>query len=77
MFTPTNSQTDNMRMLAALIESGDDIDVLELVELYRELGEFDKAQTLLPMLTADYEHEIKLQTKLIADRIQAPTLIER
>jgi hypothetical protein len=76
VFSPTTAQTDNMRMLAALIEPGDDIDVLELVELYRELGEFDKGQTLLPLVTADYEHEMKLQTRLIADRIQAPTLIE-
>ncbi len=76
VFTPTNSQTDNMRILAALIESADDMGVLELAELFRELGDFDKAQTLLPLFTADYEVEIKLQTRLIAERNQAPTLIE-
>ncbi len=76
VFSATTAQTDNMRMLAALIESGDDIDVLELVELYRELGEFDKAQALLPLVTVDYEHEIKLQTRLIAEHCRAPTLIE-
>ncbi len=76
VFRPTAAQTENMRKLATLIESGDDLDGLELVELYRELGDFEKAQTLLPLLTADYEVEIKLQTRLIAERNQAPTLIE-
>lgn len=76
VFIPTDAQTENMRILATLIESGDDLDVLELIELYRELGDFDKAQTLMPLLTADYEVEIKLQTRLIAERTQAPTLIE-
>jgi hypothetical protein len=76
VFSPTATQTENMRILAALIESVDDLDVIELLELYRELGDFDKAQSLLPLLTADYEVEIKLQTRLIAERNQAPTLIE-
>ncbi len=76
VFCPTDSQTQNMRILASLRESGDDIDVLELAELYRELGDFDKAQTLLQLLPPDYEVEIKLQTRLIAERNQAPALIE-
>jgi hypothetical protein len=76
VFTPTALQTENMRILATLIESVDDMDALELAELYRELGDFGKAQTLLPLLTADYEVEIKLQTRLIAERKQAPTLIK-
>jgi hypothetical protein len=73
VFSPAATQTENMHILASLIESGDDMDVLELVELYRELGDFDKAQKLLPLLTVDYEVEIKLQTRLIVERCQAPT----
>ncbi len=76
VFSPTSAQTENMRMLATLIESGDEMDLLELAELYRELCDFDKAQTFLPLLTADYEVEIKLQSRLIAERNQAPALIE-
>jgi hypothetical protein len=76
VFSPKTAQTDNMQKLAALIESDKDMDVLELAELYRELGDFDKAQTLLQLLPPDYEVEIKLQTRLIAERNQAPALIE-
>jgi hypothetical protein len=77
VFSPTHIQTENMRILTSLIESGDDIDALELVELYRELGDFGKAQTFLPLLTAGYDVEIKLQTRLIAERDQAPTIVRR
>lgn len=76
VFRPTATQTENMRILATLIESADDLDVIELLELYRELGDFEKAQTLLPLLTADYEVETMLQTRLIAERNKAPTLIK-
>ena len=76
VFTPTTDQTENMRILATLIESGDDMNVSELVEIYRELGEFDKAEVLLPLLPAGYETEAALQKELLAEKCQAPTLIK-
>lgn len=76
VFTPIPDQTENMRILATLIESGDDMNVAELVEIYRELGDFEKAEVLLPLLPEGYEIEAALQKKLLAEKCQAPTLIK-
>lgn len=76
VFTATTDQTENMRILATLIQSGDNMNVSELVEIYRELGDFDKAEVLLPLLPEGYETEAALQKKLLAEKCQAPTLIK-
>lgn len=76
VFTATPDQTQNMRILATLIETGDDMKVAELVEIYRELGEFEKAQVLLPLIAEGYETEAALQKTLLAEKCQAPTLIK-
>lgn len=76
VFAATPAQTENMRILATLIEASDDMHVAELVEIYRELGEFDKAEVLLPLLPEGYETEAALQKKLLAEKFQAPTLIK-
>lgn len=76
VFVATPAQTKNMRILATLIETGDDMNVAELVEIYRELGEFEKAQVLLPLIPEGYETEAALQKTLLAENCQAPALIK-
>lgn len=76
VFKPTPDQIENMRILATLIEANDNMNVVELVEIYRELGEFKKAQVLLPLLPEGYETEAALQKELLAEKCQAPTLIK-
>lgn len=76
VFTPTPDQTENMRILATLIEVGQDMNIAELVEIYRELGDFEKAEVLLPLLPEGYETEAALQKILLAEKCQAPALIK-
>lgn len=76
VFTPTPDQTENMSILATLIEAGDDMNVAELVEIYRELGDFKKAEVLLASVPEGYETEAALQKELLSEKCQAPTLIK-
>ena len=52
------------------------MNVAELIEIYRELGEFEKAEVLLPLLPEGYETEAALQKDLLAEKCQAPALIK-
>jgi hypothetical protein len=62
--------------MVTLVESGGDMDVMELMELYRELGEFNMAELLASSIPAGYEAEAALQKKLLAELNQAPALIK-
>ncbi len=76
VFTPSPAQTENMRTLVTLIESCDEKNVVELLELYRELGDFAKAERLLLLIPEGYEIEAALQKNLLVERSQAPALIK-
>jgi hypothetical protein len=69
-YTPTTEQIDNMKQLLALIQSGAEKpfepDGTEIVELYRELGQFENAKEALSMCTEDYQATRK---KVIAEQI--------
>ena len=76
VFVPTTDQIANMRTLATLIETGEDANIVELLEIYRELGDFAKADVLLPLIPEGYETEAALQKNLLAEKFQAPALIK-
>lgn len=69
-YSPTNEQIDNMQQLLTLIQSGAEepfeADGTEIVELYRELGQFEKAKEALSLCTEDYQSTRK---KVIAEQI--------
>ena len=69
-YSPTTEQIDNMKLLLALIQSGAEepfeADGTEIVELYRELGQFDVAKEALGLCTEDYQATKK---KVIAEQI--------
>ena len=69
-YTPNTEQIDNMKQLLKLIQSGAEepfeADGTEIVELYRELGQFEKAKEALRLCTEDYHATRK---KVIAEQI--------
>jgi len=69
-YSPTTEQIDNMKLLLTLIQSGAEepfeADGTEIVELYRELGQFEKAKEALGLCTKDYQATKK---KVIAEQI--------
>ncbi len=69
-YSPTTEQIDNMKQLLILIQSGAEEpfepDGTEIVELYRELGQFDQAKDALGLCTEDYHATRK---KVIAEQI--------
>lgn len=74
-FEPSQAQQDNMRALLPLLNNADKrrAYLQEIVELHRELGEFENAAKAL----AEYEEEdpgttSKLLAKLVKDRETAP-----
>jgi hypothetical protein len=69
-YSPTTEQIDNMKQLLTLIQSGAEepfeADGTEIVELYRELGQFEQAKDALGLCTEDYQATTK---KVIAEQI--------
>ena len=69
-YSPTTEQIDNMKQLLTLIQSGAEepfeADGTEIVELYRELGQSEKAKEALGLCTKDYQATKK---KVIAEQI--------
>lgn len=69
-YSPTTEQIDNMKQLLILIQSGAEepfeADGTEIVELYRELGQFEQAKDTLGLCTEDYQATRK---KVIAEQI--------
>ena len=76
-YQPSQLQVANMtRLLELLLEGGNETygpDLLEVTELYRELGRFDEAKTALQSCTEDdIGVTSKLLAKMIDDRTTAP-----
>jgi hypothetical protein len=69
-YSPTTEQIDNMKQLLKLIQSGAEepfeADGTEIVELYRELGQFEEAKEALSLCTEDYQATRKM---VIAEQI--------
>lgn len=69
-FSPTTEQIDNMQQFLTLIQSGAEEpfkpDGTEIVELYRELGQFEQAKEALSLCNEDYQATKK---KVIAEQI--------
>ena len=75
IFKPSVIQIRNMQLLARLINDSDEVDIVELIEIYRELGDFAKAEELLPLIPNGYEDEATLQKNLLLKKDRAPAII--
>jgi hypothetical protein len=76
-YSPTTEQIDNMKQLLALIQSGAEepfeADGTEIVELHRELGQFEEAKEALGLCTEDYQATRKMViVEQIEQRVSAP-----
>jgi hypothetical protein len=76
-YSPTTEQIDNMQQLLILIQSGAEepfeADGTEIVELYRELGQFEKAKEALSLCTEDYQATRKMViVEQVEQRVSAP-----
>lgn len=69
----SNVQQKNISKLINLLERSDTKEILELVELYRELGFFYNAQLLLKEVDSQSDERLKkLEDELIQAKINAP-----
>lgn len=71
-YKPSTSQIDNMSQLKCILEDDHSSDQLEIIELYRELSNFDKSLELLKTNKDQSHFFIRLTSKLINDEIAGP-----
>lgn len=76
-FEPTSEQTENMRCLCELLVEGNESfrnrHVVSLVEVLRELGEFDEAGAAMKLINPDHQGVgVRLIQSLIGERQTAP-----
>ena len=71
-FEPTPEQIDNMQQLLLIVERSSSPDWLEVSELHRELGEFDKALACLDHVAAEEQDVASIQRDLITKGLKCP-----
>lgn len=71
-FKPSTSQIDNMLQLKFMLENDQSSDQLEIIELYRELSNFEKSLELLKKNKDQSHFFIRLTRKLINEEIAGP-----
>lgn len=74
-YEPNAAQRDNMRRLIFMLEASGSQNRIEIAELYRELGEFEKALRTLGSLKDQTEAAVQRQRNLIDERISGPVSI--
>jgi hypothetical protein len=71
-YEPSSAQKDNMRRLILMLEAVGSKNQVEIAELYRELGEFEKALGILESIKNELNSTITLQRNLIQSRLTGP-----
>ena len=71
-FERTPEQIDNMQQLLLIVERSSSPDWLEVAELHRELGEFDKALACLDHVAAEEQDVASIQRDLITKGLKCP-----
>jgi hypothetical protein len=74
-YEPNAAQKENMRRLIFMLEASGSQNRIEIAELYRELGEFEKALRTLGSLKDQTEAAVQRQRNLIDERISGPVSI--
>jgi len=70
--TPTELQRENMQVLLSLLLKSEKPDPIEIAELHRELGDYDKAQKAIEMFKEAEHTASRLIRELIAEKVNEP-----
>ena len=71
-YEPSAAQQDNMLRLILMLEAIGSKNRVEIIELYRELGEFGKALVILDFAKDQTNRDVVLQRSLIRDKFTGP-----